>query len=1845
MVLRHPWFVNVAPLLVICAVFTLAARPLEAQCPQLPTGGATRVSPSTVCPPASSVWVNPYGDPVQWGANTSHTVLFTVGNDGPDADVFSLTCSGTGTVTCSSRSPTSVPLGAGGTATVTVTGSVGAAGTTGTLRLSAGGAGSSDLGWYNVTAVTPAYTVAVTPDGGSQSAFYPSTGNLATYTVANQGNVGTLTYALSIVGCTTPLTNCVADQASVSVAQNSSAPATAHFDVQNAGGTGTMSLRATHTGSGITGTGSINVTTSPAPVYSVAVTPDGAATPARLTNTQGYTETFTVTNTGNTANTYAVTCGGSANVTCRGVSRASVPLNAGESATDTARYDVGAVGTGTLTLTATGTNASDGGSYSVPVVAPSAQPPVVDATTVNPGAVEERGGCVTIAMGAAAAAECGDLRVVHALPTTRTLNKARTPTLLYNTQFAHPFPLVAAKITLPATAVIPDSITGTLTINAVPRARGKWLGTEWMPGKTRRVVLGFDGLSDATGIYSYTVEFRTWYPSTNQPTTATVLLPIVNRTSSPFGAGWWLAGLERLDVGTMIWVGGDGSVRQYQAVRPNVWAAPNVDHPDTLRKEANGTYMRYDRDSVRVRFDTTGLHIATINRQGHTTTFSYASGRLTKITLPPDTTKVYGFTYDGSGLLQSVSAPGPDGVTPRITRVTVTGGRVTAIVDPDGTMVSFGYDPNFTNRLKSRTDRRGTVTTYGFDIGSKLAVDSINMGAGRGPIITSLMTLESRGLPGVGTPTSVDTAVAYTKFDGARTDVGDTTLFWLDRFGAPRKIVDALGNATLLTRGDSRWPALVTRLEYPSGQIIGATYDTLRAGILTTTDSSSNATTRYVWDPKWDAVRRITRPAGDSVTFAYDISTGNLLWQQDGRGPMSRVTFGYNAANQVVSITRPNTAAEQIGYDALGNLDSVTTATGYLTTYQNDAVGRVTFISSPIDTAATSTRRQGRQSTYDLADLDTLTISIGPEMSPTVLAETVFVRKRYNPNGQLDSLSRWATPNVTNIGTITTRWAYDAAGRVIAEIAPDNARDSVYYDPAGNDTLRVTRRHHRITMAYDPLNRRTMRRVPGVPYTERPSGINASLGGLPTSFAAYQVPADSQTFTYDPMGRVLTARNSDARVKRSYYRNGLLQTDSLWIRTVQGWDSTQHVYGLHNGYDLDGRRGALDPPVQLMYALYTIFWNYDPQFDALASVGDLQDALYYYDYTPRGEVASIAFAGAYTEFFSYDADGRILADTIKNLGGTAYPRIGSDPVRGIQYGYDARDKLVSGADRVAYKDTVTMGYSGLGYLVQSNLSQRGKPQGCGSSARYAVAETFKYDGQGNRYRGDRTEAITESGGCSSSSGWGSGSAFAPGIGRLTKDTLTSGVTTYTYNAAGDIEFTQNLGGPAQEQASYYGADGKVRAVDSRRAAGPNPQFGFWTRAFDEYRYDALGRRMWVRSRKSCQDSGMNIAEATECKTSVLRRTIWDGDQVLVEIQMPGDSTARDIPYWENDTAAVRLAPISAGTGSGDPSRYFGRVVYAHGGGVDHPVSITRYNYVYAINDAGFTVSPAVVVPRVTIMPFWNVLGDAPLGAFWNGAQEYCTPPTSTTECVGVYWPYTFSAYDRQHGTVGRTNWHGSLLENAQDKSGLQFKRNRYYDPQTGRFTQEDPIGLAGGLNLYGFADGDPVNFSDPFGLRTCPPDCGPLASFIRGPVRPGMFAGAAARGASLDAGNHVVVGVSGTLGNVTCSATGGAVSGSGCGVSINTPSVGASLDIGIKFRDAGGDPLTGGVTYGQEHLGVTLTNGTVMLNIGANTPVASPLTVTVDLPSIPAGQGPPGSTTQKPDATAVRCPGPSCPPQ
>jgi RHS repeat-associated protein len=49
--------------------------------------------------------------------------------------------------------------------------------------------------------------------------------------------------------------------------------------------------------------------------------------------------------------------------------------------------------------------------------------------------------------------------------------------------------------------------------------------------------------------------------------------------------------------------------------------------------------------------------------------------------------------------------------------------------------------------------------------------------------------------------------------------------------------------------------------------------------------------------------------------------------------------------------------------------------------------------------------------------------------------------------------------------------------------------------------------------------------------------------------------------------------------------------------------------------------------------------------------------------------------------------------------------------------------------------------------------------------------------------------------------------------------------------------------------------------------------------------------------------------------------------------------------------------------------------------------------------------------------------------------------------------------------------------------GLYYNTFRYYDYDAGRFATEDPIGLAGGDNLYQYAQ-NPLRWADPLGLKT-----------------------------------------------------------------------------------------------------------------------------------------------------------------
>lgn len=517
---------------------------------------------------------------------------------------------------------------------------------------------------------------------------------------------------------------------------------------------------------------------------------------------------------------------------------------------------------------------------------------------------------------------------------------------------------------------------------------------------------------------------------------------------------------------------------------------------------------------------------------------------------------------------------------------------------------------------------------------------------------------------------------------------------------------------------------------------------------------------------------------------------------------------------------------------------------------------------------------------------------------------------------------------------------------------------------------------------------------------------------------------------------MLTANNVFAKITRAYNLNGSLAADTERVRESDSASAVySHIYGTRYGYDLEGRRSWLKHPATVA-ALNadSVAYAYDALSGMLKSVRD-----------PYGNRFG----------FSYDAALRLSSDTATMTTGTVLLQTRS-------YDYESRlvghRELQNGTtfiqDSLFYdarnKEVAATFLSGGAPASESNVYTS-----IGALARHVSPsshDTVITDALGHQ----RTHASELQGYSSSTMSYdASGSAeLKTVIGARSagyKDT-----TSNSYDLAGSL-WTSTVrhevatSGPGHPRPyftrvrtwSRYGSNLQLMATetlfDTVDAVGVYPPVTYYER--EEYRYDALGRRIWRRLIRPSLCSKMNYSSGC---LSVVERTVWDGDQVLWDIRADGGDGV-SAANMEVDGTGVRTKPSLEG-----------RVFYTHGPGIDHPLSIGRL-------DANATV----------IVPEYDYKG--------NAISGYCT---AGTLCTQLEWPEKLeSPWDQDPPPVdGPTVWGGGLIDTHKDGSGYVYMRNRYYDPSSGRFTQTDPIGLGGGLNAYGFAGGDPVNYDDPFGL-------------------------------------------------------------------------------------------------------------------------------------------------------------------
>ncbi|MCP4370069.1 MAG: hypothetical protein GY797_18425 [Deltaproteobacteria bacterium] len=94
-----------------------------------------------------------------------------------------------------------------------------------------------------------------------------------------------------------------------------------------------------------------------------------------------------------------------------------------------------------------------------------------------------------------------------------------------------------------------------------------------------------------------------------------------------------------------------------------------------------------------------------------------------------------------------------------------------------------------------------------------------------------------------------------------------------------------------------------------------------------------------------------------------------------------------------------------------------------------------------------------------------------------------------------------------------------------------------------------------------------------------------------------------------------------------------------------------------------------------------------------------------------------------------------------------------------------------------------------------------------------------------------------------------------------------------------------------------------------------------------------------------------------------------------------------------------------------------------------------------------------------------------------------TPQKLLDENADVVWSADYKPFGEADVDVNAfTNQFRFPGQYFDSETGLHYNWFRYYDPSTGRYLRADPIGLDGSINLFPYANANPINAIDPWGL-------------------------------------------------------------------------------------------------------------------------------------------------------------------
>ena len=801
----------------------------------------------------------------------------------------------------------------------------------------------------------------------------------------------------------------------------------------------------------------------------------------------------------------------------------------------------------------------------------------------------------------------------------------------------------------------------------------------------------------------------------------------------------------------------------------------------------------------------------------------------------------------------------------------------------------------------------------------------------------------------------------------------------------------------------------------------------------------------YEWalidEREWRVVRHWT-DEGDEYRFDYDLSTGSTqvidslnrrstrLWNSqhqiteytDNLGQTWR--FTWNDERQLLGATDPQGGQWQYNYDDAGNLSATEDPLG-----RSDSTVWLEHWSLPL----AETDAAGNSWQY-----------------------------RYDPRGN-------CTHETNPLGHVT-RYRYDDRGQVIEIIDAIGKRKQLRWNDFGQLIEHVDCSGYPTAFSYDPRGYLL--------------GITDALG-------------ERTTYQHDAQGRLLRSQLADGRGEQ-YLRNasGLLTnyTDPAGHSTKYEYDRRGQVrqrLDAHNrqvqfSYDAYGRLQAL---TNENGESYRFAWDAG---DRLVTQQDLDGSQRRYSYDALNNPVRVEHLPAPDEHrlvsdsiihaLQRDAVGRLIARTTAD-GRTEYRynpldqliEVEFHDLRGQQqklgFAYDAVGQLLSehSAAGVLQHHYDELGnliqtqlpdgrwlnrlHYGSGHLHQINLDgqvisdfERDRLHREVLRSQGQISTRSQYDRSGrlrSRLRRPASQPVQLPAESTKDYEYDPADNL---IGRLHRNRQGDRRTLLHYDATARIIASQE---GLQGQSETFAYDAAANLLDTATSAGQVRHNRLLTYQDKRYRYDGFGRMVEKRSaRRGTQGFGYNA------------------DSRLIEVRNPNGNVVR-----------MTYDPLG---------RRIGKSEHDQRGQL---LGETRFTWdgLRLLQERSNSLSSLYVYADGGHEPLARVDGSGALQKIryyhndLNGLPEQLTEADGHTVWQARYQVWGNTAEEvREPYFIEEQNlrFQGQYLDR---ETGLHYNTFRFYDPDVGRFTTPDPIGLTGGINLYAYAP-NPVGWVDALGL-------------------------------------------------------------------------------------------------------------------------------------------------------------------